>query len=213
VRSIDVNVSQRKELPKVAFQSKGHELDGKPPIRKTLEFSGSEERILILAPTGRDAELTRTFLSTSRIEGHICRNMFDLSLRVENGCGAILIAEEALNTTSVEVLVDILGRQPSWSDIPIIIITSGGEITQDNLRRLTVFGQGGNVTLLERPFRAMTLRNAGRAALQSRRRQYQVRDLLLERETVLASINDSFATLDREWRYTYVNEKAAELAD
>jgi PAS domain S-box-containing protein len=212
VRSIDVNVSQRKELPKVAFQSKGHELDGKPPIRKTLEFSGNEEPILILAPTGHDAELTRTFLSTSGIEGHICRNMFDLSLRVENGCGAILIAEEALNTTSVEVLVDLLGRQPSWSDIPIIIITSGGEITQDNLRRLTVFGQGGNVTLLERPFRAMTLRNAGRAALQSRRRQYQVRDLLLERETVLTSINDSFATLDREWRYTYVNEKAAELA-
>src|SRR5205085_417096 len=116
----------------------GLEVSQQPKPGKVLEFSGREERILILAPTGHDAELTRSFLTEARLETQICRNMFDLSLRVESGCGAILIAEEALNTTSVEVLLNMLSRQPSWSDIPIIIITSGGEITKDNLRRLTI---------------------------------------------------------------------------
>src|SRR5204863_405158 len=37
-------------------------------------------------------------------------------------------------------------------------------------------------------------------------------DLIRERETVLAGISDAFSTLDREWRYTYVNGNVAKLA-
>jgi PAS domain S-box-containing protein len=39
-----------------------------------------------------------------------------------------------------------------------------------------------------------------------------VRDLLDERETVLASISDAFSAVDRTWRYTHVNEKVAAFA-
>jgi PAS domain S-box-containing protein len=49
-------------------------------------------------------------------------------------------------------------------------------------------------------------------ALRARRRQYEVRDLIAERETVLTSISDAFSALDRDWRYIYVNDKVAELA-
>ena len=51
-----------------------------------------------------------------------------------------------------------------------------------------------------------------KVALRARRRQREVRDLIEERETVLASISDAFSALDRQWRYTYVNDKVAELA-
>jgi len=182
------------------------------PAGATLEFSEDEVRILVLAPTGQDAALTTSFLTDAGFQSCACRTMYDLALKVEGGCAAIVVAEESLSTTSVEVLLKMLARQPSWSDIPIVLITSGGEMTQDSLRRLKVFGPGGNVTLLERPFRPMTLANTIEAALRARRRQYQVRDLLKERDTVLTSINDAFVTVDCQWRYTYVNEKAAELA-
>jgi PAS domain S-box-containing protein len=48
--------------------------------------------------------------------------------------------------------------------------------------------------------------------LRARRRQYEVRDLLEQREMVLAGISDAFSVLDFQWRYIYVNDKVAELA-
>jgi FixJ family two-component response regulator len=76
--------------------------------------------------------------------------------------------------------VQTLAEQPSWSDIPIILITSGGEARQTSLRRLAVFGPGGNVTLLERPFRPATLISAVEVALRSRQRQYESHQLMKE---------------------------------
>lgn len=171
-----------------------------------------DERVLVLAPTGRDAELTLSFLSRAKIAGLRCNDATDLVAKLREGCAAVIVAEEALGKGVVETLIAALAQQPSWSEIPISIITSGGETTAQILTTLSVLGPNGNVTLLERPFRPVTLVNTLRAALRSRHRQYQVRDLLDERDTVLRSINDAFATLDRQWRYTYVNEKAAALA-
>ncbi|EEF59966.1 sensor histidine kinase [Pedosphaera parvula] len=168
-----------------------------------------EDRILVLAPTGQDAELTVAFLIKAGFKAQACRDMFDLAHQIQFGCGAVAIAEEALGSSSVQVLVDLCAHQPSWSDLPITIVTSGAEATEGTMQRLTVFGPTGNVTFLERPFRPLTLVNTMQAALRSRRRQYQVRDLLEQRETILQSINDIFVTLDKNWRYTYVNEQAA----
>jgi PAS domain S-box-containing protein len=39
-----------------------------------------------------------------------------------------------------------------------------------------------------------------------------VQHLIAERETILTSISDAFSAIDRNWRYTYVNDKVAELA-
>ena len=36
--------------------------------------------------------------------------------------------------------------------------------------------------------------------------------MIEQRETVLTSISDAFSAIDREWRYTYVNEQVAKLA-
>jgi len=52
----------------------------------------------------------------------------------------------------------------------------------------------GNLTLLERPVRVMSLVSAIRAALRSRRHQYDVRDLLARRERDLKH-RDEFLTL------------------
>jgi signal transduction histidine kinase len=143
--------------------------------------SGPELVILILAPTGSDARHTAEFLRRASLPSLICRDMADLCHKAELGCGALLIAEEVIASTSVSMLLECLSRQPSWSDIPVVLITSGGESSQARLRRLKVFGPAGNVMLLERPFRPDTLVSALEVALRSRRRQYEVRDLIAER--------------------------------
>lgn len=173
----------------------------------------NEKRVLVLAPTSQDANLTIKLLAKENLPAEICRDVADLVHKFEEGCGAILLAEETLGTTSVTMLVEALGRQPSWSDVPITIITSGGEFGQNRLRRLGVFGPGGNVTLLERPFRQQTLLSTLEVALRSRRRQYQVRDLLKERERAQEELREHATTLEQKVneRTAELNEKVAEL--
>ncbi|MGV3774891.1 MAG: sensor histidine kinase [Verrucomicrobiales bacterium] len=172
-----------------------------------------DDRVLLLAPTGQDAQLSQRFLSASNIHSVICESMIDLCKQAIDGCGSILIAEETLNTDSIQQLFGLIQQQPPWSDYPITVITSSRETNQRRLRQLSIFAETGNATLLERPCRPSTLISVVEAGLRTRRKQYQVRDLLGERELVRRSIRDAFVTLDRNWRYTYVNDRAAELAE
>ncbi|MEX2381596.1 MAG: PAS domain-containing sensor histidine kinase [Opitutales bacterium] len=178
----------------------------------TPAMSHFDDRVLVLAPTGRDAELSCAFLGEAGVKALACRDMDELTRKMGEGCAAVILAEEALDRESVLDLIEHVSRQPSWSEIPLCAVTSGGQVSADALRQLIAARAAGNVTVLERPFRSAVLVNAVQVAVAARRRQYQVRDLLRERETILNSINDAFVRLDKEWRYTYVNARAAEFA-
>lgn len=167
----------------------------------------AKARVLILAPTANDARLTGEFLRDSGCETHECRDTSDLERQVDETCGCIIVAEETLRDDVVSVLMAALKRQPSWSDLPVIIITSGGEASRERLRRLALLGPGGNVNLLERPFRPDTLVSATAVALKARARQYQVRGLLSalseardEAEQASRAKDDFLATLSHELR-------------
>jgi PAS domain S-box-containing protein len=152
-------------------------------------------------------------LAQSGIESQICGSLVDLCGRIGEGAAAVLLAEEALSAAQLPELLKALRAQPAWSDLPLLILTSATH--QDDaasVEILKLFGPSGNVTLLERPLRSVILVSTVQVALRARRRQYEVRDLLAERETVLTSISDAFSALDRDWRYIYVNDKVAELA-
>jgi PAS domain S-box-containing protein len=125
---------------------------------------------------------------------------------------ALLIAQEALVPSEVAVLLDTLDQQPPWSDIPLVVLTTSGGGGEVSSRVLDIFGPRANVTLLERPLRTVTLVSTVKVALRARRRQREVRDLIAQRESLLSSISDAFSALDRDWRYTHVNDKVAELA-
>lgn len=135
-------------------------------------------RVLVLAPTSNDARLTASFLGEAGIPVEICRGIKELSSKLDETCGAVLLAEETLGGDCIDLLVEAIRRQPSWSDIPITIITSRTEAGQEVLRRRGLFDATGNVVLVERPFRPQTLISTIEAALQSRRRQFMTREFL-----------------------------------
>jgi signal transduction histidine kinase len=164
--------------------------------------SEAEWRILVLAPTGNDGRVTAELLQNAGMEAETCRTADELARGLREGCAALIIAEEALSRKAVQLLIDELKMQPSWSDVPIIIVTTSGEATNLVFQRLTVFGTAGNVSLLERPFRALTLVNAVQVATRSRRRQYQVRDLISERERILANLEENVEARTSELRET-----------
>lgn len=141
-----------------------------------------EHRILLLAPTGGDAQNALTMLRAGGFEAVVCATIEEVCDRAREGSGAMLLAEEALRRSNLNSLLDLLKEQPSWSDFPVIVVTTGGDTTQASVRAYDAFGPTANLTLIERPFRAITLISAVRTALRSRLRQYEVRDLLEQLE-------------------------------
>ncbi len=176
-------------------------------MKKSDDFSNV---VLVLAPTGKDGALAVATLQQAQIAAAPCADLAEVAARCGESTDALLLAQESLVASDLPILLDILTHQPNWSDIPVIVLTSSGGTDAVSLRALEIFGPSANVTLLERPFRVITLLSTIRVALRARRRQREVRDLLAQREMVLSSISDAFSALDSEWRYIYLNERVAE---
>ena len=143
-------------------------------------------RILIVAPVGRDAPAVAELLESHGYLARICDRLCDAAVQLEDGAGALLLTEESLDREQVAELVPWLDRQPAWSELPLIILMTVGERSAERFDRLAA--AAGGITLLERPLGAATLLRSIEVALRSRRRQYQVRDLLeaqKARETAL----------------------------
>jgi signal transduction histidine kinase len=146
--------------------------------------AGRDECVLLLAPTGRDAHLIAKVLGDAGVVAEACGDIDDFCRKMSDGAGAAFITEEALGTAALRCLVEALGEQPPWSDFPLVVLTSGGSDTPPNLTVLKTLAEAGNVTLVERPTRVITLVSALHAALRARRRQYEVREHLLTQQRI-----------------------------
>lgn len=144
-----------------------------------------EMRVLVLAPTGRDAVLLSKTLESANVAAEVCRHARDLLAMLEHGAAAAMVAEEALLSTDVAEVVQWLASQPPWSDMPFIVITSRGRANAATARKAQELQLMGNVTFLERPVRPETIEAAARSALRARMRQYEIR----RRQEVLARVN------------------------
>jgi PAS domain S-box-containing protein len=132
-------------------------------------------RALVLAPNGRDAHLTVLLLKDAGFAADICANLATLTAELERGAGLAIIADETVQTADLRSLVALLGAQPPWSDMPIILLTHRGGGSERNPAALRLAEILGNVSFLERPFHHTTLSSMVRAAVRGRRRQYEAR--------------------------------------
>lgn len=133
-------------------------------------------QVLLVAPTGRDAELIADALSVSNVQSESMKDVASaIAVFRAKDVGAMLIAEEALGMEAITHLSSALARQPSWSDLPILVLTMGGKETLQSRRQAWRRRSLGDVTLLERPIRVATLVSSITAALHSRSRQYERR--------------------------------------
>jgi signal transduction histidine kinase len=144
------------------------------------------ERVIVIAPVGQDAVAMATSLDAQGFETQICDGSDGYSQEMIDSAGALLLTEEALESPQGSLLLNRLKGQPPWSELPLIILTSGGESRRAGLLNLAA-AAAGSVTLLERPISTVTLMRSVQVALRSRRRQYQVRDLVSQ----LANLNQT----------------------
>ena len=144
-----------------------------------------EARIAICAPTGQDASLTAKVFESVGIESVVCANVSELMEQLQRGAGAVLLVEEIIGAAAMRPLIQFVQAQPTWSDIPVLVLTRTGA---DSVEVQQAVETLGNVTLLERPVRTIALIAATRSALRARQRQYQVRHADQRKDEFLATL-------------------------
>jgi signal transduction histidine kinase len=166
-----------------------------------------EERVLVFAMFGADAAHTARLLASAGVACKVCPDVGALCAEIEEGAGAVFLAEETLLPAVGRALLECVDRQPLWSDLPIVVSVVERELIGSGYGLVAALGQRANVMLLERPVNARAMVRAVESALRSRRRQYQARDLVeaLGRERDVAEnssrARDEFlATLSHELR-------------
>ena len=178
-----------------------------------MKENNSYERVLIVAPVGQDAGVMAELLAKRGFETLICATPLECCAQVNSNVGALLVTEEALELAGATDLLQTLAAQPPWSELPLIILTTGGQSRATRLLELAA-DAAGSVTLLERPIGTSTLVRSVEVALSSRRRQYQVRDLLEEQrrnELQLWQAHEQLADRARQLE-TLVELRTAKLA-
>jgi signal transduction histidine kinase len=166
--------------------------------------TAADRRVLVLAPTSRDAAMTRALMASSGMALEFCQGMEGLLEELPEGAAAVLVPEEAVLPPRGEALAALLRAQPPWSDLPVLLMTRPGA---ESAGLDEVSQQLGNVMLLERPLRVATLTSALRTAIRARGRQYQIRAHLAERAANEAALREAdrrkdefLATLAHELR-------------
>ena len=196
-----------------------------------MEKNNSKDRVLIIAPVGRDAQGMAELLVGHGFEAQICGSLAECATHIQSGAGALILTEEALELGSLSHLFEALAAQPSWSELPLIILATGGESRLARLLELAAEA-AGSVTLLERPVHTTTLIRSLEVALNSRRRQYQVRDFLEEQhrkqceleqaqeslnrakqfdDAVMENMGEGLYTVDSQGLVTFMNPAAEQL--
>jgi signal transduction histidine kinase/ActR/RegA family two-component response regulator len=144
-----------------------------------------EKRVLIYAPTGQDAVLASKMLTLVDVENLVVATTAELSVEMLRGVGAVLTLEEALSPGGMKALGEFVQGQPNWSDLPIVLLTHRGPDSLSVRQAITTLG---NVTLLERPVRTLTLITSLQSVLRAREKQYQVRETDRRKDEFLASL-------------------------
>jgi signal transduction histidine kinase/CheY-like chemotaxis protein len=164
-----------------------------------VSVDARDQRVLILAPIGRDAELMCHQLGRAGIDCVPCDDIDALCDALEQGGGALLFTEEALSPQATQRLARALDKQPAWSEVPILILTGLPDV-EAKPRSFRELGRRTNVTLVDRPVRIQSLISTAQSALSARMRQFEVRDLMDKLEDRVHERDRFLAILGHELR-------------
>jgi signal transduction histidine kinase len=156
------------------------------------------ERILILAPRGRDAIVARSILTEAGIDCDVCTDLVDMLWQIRRGADTAIITEEAFGDADTRALAEWVEAQPPWSDFPFILLTSHGGGIERNPTAALFTEILGNVTFLERPFHPTTLVSVAQTGLRGRRRQHECRRLNEELELRVTERTGELAAANRQ---------------
>lgn len=141
-------------------------------------------RVLFLPQNPHDEATAHEVFEEAGVELCALDSLPRLIEEIERGAGCVLIADERLEHPGFKAFTNRLVEQPSWSDLPVLVITRNDRMGEP-ARHLTMVA---NATLIERPVRIKPLVSTVKAALRDRRRQYDLYESITNRDQFLAML-------------------------
>jgi len=182
-----------------------------------VQNEGVSGAVHIFAPFGHDAQSIASVLDAAGLTTTVHDSLARLADALDDDLGAVVVTEEAV-AKGAGALLEPLARQPSWSDIPFILLRS------PRSRKRPLAGPGLpmaiNIIELDRPLGRSSLLSSVQSALRARDKQFLVRDQMraladgraaLERsEAELRLVADAMpvliAFIDRDLYYRFANK-------
>ncbi len=182
-----------------------------------MQNEGVSGAVHIFAPFGHDAQSIASVLDAAGLTTTVHDSLARLADALDDDLGAVVVTEEAV-AKGAGALLEPLARQPSWSDIPFILLRS------PRSRKRPLAGPGLplaiNIIELDRPLGRSSLLSSVQSALRAREKQFLVRDQMraladgraaLERsEAELRLVADAMpvliAFIDRDLYYRFANK-------
>ena len=151
------------------------------------------DRLLIIAPQGRDAQVIEAQLASAYIHCTIATPQELVAAIKRSNLSAAIITNDALGDTDLLATSAVLAAQPTWSDCPFIVLATRSTVAYSVARATAALG---NVTVLECPLHPSALISAARAALRARERQLKARAYLEARQVAEEQVRGLAVTLE-----------------
>ncbi|KQV41667.1 two-component system sensor histidine kinase/response regulator [Rhizobium sp. Root1204] len=139
-----------------------------------------ESVALIYAPDGRDSAVAASLLLERGIASLAMASLDTVAARLGEDVLFVVMVEEVLRYANLGPINAWVMAQPSWSDLPFIVLTHKGAGPERNPAASRVAEALGNVSFLERPFHPTTFVSVVESARKNRRRQLEARNRIIE---------------------------------
>lgn len=133
-------------------------------------------RFLVAAPVGRDGELICGLLHSSGYPAECVETVSGIENLDSSLLLGLILTDEALSKGGVESLRALIETQPAWSDLPVLLLTSGPAEPRYAAVASQVRMEIRSLFLLDRPVRKELLLSAVQVAYTARMKQLEMRD-------------------------------------
>ncbi|MBX5147450.1 PAS domain-containing hybrid sensor histidine kinase/response regulator [Rhizobium lentis] len=137
--------------------------------------NSGKPKALIYTPTGRDALVAVSLVNEAGVTAVTAPDLPMFAALLDDDVAFGVLTEEAVRSSDLKQVAAWISAQPSWSDLPFIVLTTRGGGPERNPAAARLSEVLANVTFLERPFHATSFISIARTAFRGRLRQYQAR--------------------------------------
>lgn len=146
-------------------------------------------QVLVLAPYRRDADYLGRLLVEHDIQVRICSGGEVLADHLAVAPGVLVATHEALTPGALAAVANHLSQQPSWSELPIVILLDRASKPERVRAELARAWPRSRLIFYQRPVTAVELVSGVQSALLARLRQRDVRDHIAQETELRRELN------------------------
>jgi two-component sensor histidine kinase len=137
--------------------------------------------VLIAAHRRANFDVLRAAVEEAGLAARVVDACSQLPEQAESAA-CLVLAQETLTPELVLAVERTLGAQPTWSQLPVIVLSEFGALDRALREALAAEWRGAQVTLLARPLKVGDFQSAIQFALAARLRQFALRDQLVQEQ-------------------------------